>query len=90
MLDILEIARDDGRKQGMEKGLEKGFHKGMLSEAKDMVIEVLEEKIGVVPARIVQKVQEINTRATLKGLLRQAVRCDDIKHFEGKLALAVS
>ena len=76
MLDILEIARDDGKQQGM------------LQDAHEMLLQVLEEKLGVVPSRIVKKIKSINTRETLKGLLRQAVNCDDLSNFEGKLVLA--
>jgi len=86
MIDILEIAIEDGKKQGMQQGLTKG----MLQDAREMVLEVLEEKLGVVPSRIVEKIKSISTRETLKGLLRQAVKCEDIQHFEGKLALATS
>ena len=82
MLDILEIAREDGMQQGMQKG--------MLQEAKDTLIEILEEKIGVVPGRIIEKIKTIHTKEPLKGLLRQAVKCNDLQHFEGQLNLALN
>jgi len=82
MLDILEIARNDGRQQGIEQG--------MLSEAREMLFEVLQEKMGVMPSRIVEKVNQITTRETLKGLVRQAVKLDEFKRFEENLNLAIS
>ena len=82
MLDILEIARDDGRQQGIEQG--------MLADAREMLFEVLHEKMGAMPSRIVEKVNRINTRETLKGLVRQAVKFDEFNVFEEKLNLALS
>jgi len=86
MVDILEIAREDGLKQGLEQG----FEQGMLKDAREMVFEVLQEKIGVVPSNIVKKIKMINTRETLKGLLLQAVKSDDFNYFDSKLSLALS
>ena len=102
MLDILEIARNDGIqqgvqqgvqqgiKQGVQQGLQQGVQQGMLLDAREMVLDVIGEKIGVVPQYIAEKINAINTRETLKSLLRQAVKCNDIKSFEESLKFATS
>ena len=94
MLKILEIARDDGLRQGIKKGTEKGKEEGkkegILQTARKMVIEVLEEKLGVVPGRIIDQIRSVDKDEVLSGLHRQAIRCDNFDTFEGQLRFAVS
>jgi len=86
MLDILEIARNDGLQQGVQQGLQQG----MLLYAREMVLDVIGEKIGVVPPYIAEKINAINTRETLKSLHLQALKCNDIKSFEESLKVAIN
>ena len=74
MIDILEIAEE----KGMEKGL------------KEMLLEALDEKIGILTPSLVENINSITQRETLKSLLRQAIRSDSLSHFEGKLAQVIS
>ena len=74
MIDILEIAEEKGR----EKGL------------KEMLLEALDEKIGILTPSLVENINSITQRETLKSLLRQAIRSDSLSHFEGKLAQVTS
>ena len=80
MLKILEIARNDGMEQGLEQGLEKGMQKGMQKgirqTAKKMLVAALEEKLGVVPARIIDQIRSIDQHEVLRGLHRQAIKCN--------------
>jgi len=76
--------------KGYDRGMNEGFDKGALATAKTMLIEALEETIGVVPEYIEKKIQQISSQTALKGLFRQAMRCNDIKDFDQKLALAIS
>jgi len=62
-----------------------GFEEGMLEEAKEMVLEALEERFGPVPLRIVERVRGINERVVLKGLHRRAIRCGSLEEFERAL-----
>jgi len=55
-----------------------------------MLIDALEETIGVVPEYIENKIQQITSQTALKGLHRQAIRCNDINDFNQKLSLATS
>ena len=43
----------------------------MLRDARELVIDALEEKFGVVPEGFQTKLQEIQEREVLRGLLRQ-------------------
>jgi hypothetical protein len=80
---------DRGINEGMSKGYDKGINEGALNNAKMMLIEILEETLGIVPEYIDKKIQQISSQATLKGLLRQAIKCNNIKDFDQKIALAI-
>ncbi|MDM8525113.1 hypothetical protein QUF80_17215, partial [Desulfococcaceae bacterium HSG8] len=71
MLDIFEYAR--------ELTMEEGEKKGRLENAREMVIEALEESVGIVPAHIADEVMSVSRPDILKGLLRQAVKCKEIE-----------
>ena len=53
-----------------------------------MVIEAIEESLGIVPAYIAEQVRSVSMPDILKGLLRQAMRCKNIEDFEKMLELA--
>ena len=86
MLKLIEIARNDG----MEQGLEQGLQKGILQTAKEMLVAALEEKLGVVPARIIDQIRSVDKHEILSGLHRQAIKCNSLDAFEGKLKFAIS
>jgi hypothetical protein len=46
--------------------------------------------IGVVPEYIENKINQIKSHTALKGLLRQAIRSNNINDFNQKLSLAIS
>ena len=71
------------------EGFEEGVKFGMLEDARDMLLNVLEERFGVVPVRIVEAVKGINEREVLRGLLRRAIKCVSLEEFEGILREAM-
>jgi hypothetical protein len=82
--------KNEGYDKGKNEGYDKGINDGILKTTKMMLIDALEETIDVVPEYIDNKIQQIKSLAVLKGLHRQAIRCNDIKDFNQKLALATS
>jgi len=68
-------------------GRRKGRQEGMLEEAREMVVEVLEERFGEVPVPVVEKVRLISDRDLLKALHRKAVRSGSLAEFEAELEL---
>jgi hypothetical protein len=80
MLDILKFAH--------EKGAEEGKKEGRLETAREMVIELLGDSVGIVPAYIADEVTAISRPDILKRLVKQAVRCREISEFEKMLRLA--
>jgi hypothetical protein len=86
--------KNDGKNEGYNKGKNdgknEGYDKGALNTAKMMLIEILEEMVGIVPEYIDKKIQQIASQTTLKGLLRQATKCRNFNEFDQKLAFALS
>jgi len=86
MIKIFDFVYDKGKEEGKIEGKEEGA----LATTKLLLIEAIEETIGIVPDYIEQKIQQISNQTTLKGLFRQAIRCNDINDFRQKLVLATS
>ncbi|KPA15854.1 hypothetical protein MHK_003940, partial [Candidatus Magnetomorum sp. HK-1] len=86
MIKVLAFAEE----KGYDRGISEGMSKGILKNSKTMLIEALEETIGVVPEYLEKKIKQITSHTALKGLHRQAIRCKDINDFNQKLALATS
>ena len=83
MVNVLQFATN----KGYEKGEQDGYNKGEIKTAIAMVLEALEESIGVVPEYLQTQINTISNYKVLKGLLRQAIKCRDIDSFNQKLAL---
>lgn len=77
MLEILEIAREEGLKEGKDLGLLEG--------AREMVLDALIEKFTVAPAHVSQRIRSIQDSDALRALFRQIFRCKDIGDFEAIL-----
>ncbi len=70
MLDILEIAR------------EKGFEEGRIEGVKDMLLDALKEKFGLVPPYLSEKIGKIDDQDALKSIFKQVFKCSDLEEFE--------
>ena len=58
-----------------------GMRKGMLEEAREMVLEALEERVGVVSPDISERIRGMEDREVLRRLLRLAVRVGSLEEF---------
>ena len=76
--------------QVYDMGHQKGVQKGLLETLQEDVLEVLDERFGIVPGDIIQQVRAISLREHLKQLLRQAIRCSDLESFKEMLLKALS
>ncbi|MDQ7032921.1 MAG: hypothetical protein Q9M37_09460, partial [Desulfonauticus sp.] len=50
--------------------------------AAEMVLEVLEEKFGLLPPSVVRKIKNIEQKEILKGLLRSAIKVNSMEEFK--------
>ena len=67
-----------------------GHQKGLIEDAREMVLELLEERFGIVSSEMIEQVRAISLREHLKQLLRQAIRCPDMESFKEMLLKALS
>ncbi len=75
-----------GMEKGLQQGLEQGLQQGSLEEGRAMVLEALEEQFGEAPAAVARAIEQLNDRARLHQLLRQAIRCRSLEEFQHALA----
>jgi len=75
---------------GIEKGLQQGLQQGSLQGTQEMVLEAVTVRFGVVPEEVAQAVNAIETRETLRSLLRQAMTSPNLEAFREALRLAQS
>ena len=68
--------------KGMKQGLQQGLQQGLLEDAREMVLEALEERFGVVVPGLADRIQRIEDRGVLRRLLRLAVRAENLEEFE--------
>ncbi len=90
MLDILEIAREEGVKEGRLLGINEGKLLGInegrllgaLETAREILLNDLTERFGAIPARITERLGAVCNPDMLKVLHRQITRCGNIGEFE--------
>lgn len=73
MLDIFEIAREEGLKEG------KTFWG--IETTRELVVDALLERFALIPPGIAEQIRNIQNLDVLKGLHRQAVKCPDLQTF---------
>jgi hypothetical protein len=61
--------------------MKKGEQIGMLREARELLLDALEEKFGMVPKMVQGRLQEIEEREVLRRLHRQAIRSSSLEEF---------
>ncbi len=62
---------------------------GLIEEAREMVLEVLDVRFGIVPTEIIEQIRTISKRDWLKSLHRQAVLCSNMNSFKEILSKAL-
>jgi len=73
----------------IQKGIQQGIQQGLLLDAQEMLLELLEERFGIVPRSIAKKIKEIDSREVVKGLFKIAMRVNSLEEFEEKLKIAL-
>lgn len=69
-------------------GIKKGIQQGMLEEARDMLMELLEERFELLSSSTVAQIKAIEEREVLKGLFKQALRVQSLDKFKELLSKA--
>ncbi|WP_406678001.1 Rpn family recombination-promoting nuclease/putative transposase [Moorella sp. ACPs] len=71
-----------GLERGLEKGLVKGLEKGRIEALRDSILDVLEERFGVLRSGIGKKLEEIDDSAALKSLFKMSLKVNSLEEFE--------
>ncbi len=71
-----------GIKKGIQQGIQQGMQQGMLEEARDMLLELLQERFGVLSSSTVTQIKAIGQREVLKALFKQALRVQSMDQFK--------
>jgi len=75
-----------GIEKGLAEGMDKGVDIGQLLNAREMLLEALDEKFSTsTPADIKKQIQALNNKIMLKRLLRSTFRSKDIEEFRKSL-----
>ena len=77
MLDIFEIAKEEGIKEGK------------VETTRDMLLEALIERFSIVSAQVSEQIRALQNQDVLKGLFHQALRCQSLQEFEAALKQVV-
>jgi len=91
MLDIFDIAIEEGIQKGKTLGFKEGktlgvkVKEGGMETAREMVLETLIQRFSIVSAQISEQIRKIQNQDILKQLHRQAVICKDLHKFESVL-----
>jgi len=57
------------------------IEEGMMRNARELLLDALEEKFNMVPGEIQGRIQKIQEREILRKLLRQAIRASNLEEF---------
>jgi hypothetical protein len=83
-------AGQDLIQMGEKKGEEQGVKKGEINNAREMLLEALEVKFGIVSENIVEQIKQLENLRILKSLHRMAIQINDIETFETKMTEAIA
>jgi flagellar biosynthesis/type III secretory pathway protein FliH len=81
-----EMIKKEGYDEGLQQGIQQGVQQGMLEDAREMVLEALAERFGVIPADLEKCVLAMDSRRQLKELLRQVLRVQSLEEFQKLLS----
>jgi len=63
-----------------------GQRKGSINNARDMLLDALDARFGLVPHKMIDQINVIDQPDELKSLFKQAMRCPDIQSFKEQLS----
>lgn len=68
-------------KIGIKKGIQQGRQEGILLGIREMLLEALQERFGVIHPSLAEAIQAIDSPVVLKGLHRQVFRVKNTEEF---------
>jgi hypothetical protein len=68
------------------EGVEKGIEKGRIEALRGDILDVLKERFGQVDADIIQAINQIESSATLKSLLKMSIKVASLEEMKKAIA----
>ncbi len=69
----IEQGIKQGIEQGIEQGIKQGIYQGLIQEARELVLEAIEVKLGYVPEEVRERVVREEDRGVLKEWHRKII-----------------
>jgi len=86
-MPYITTAERIGMRKGLEEGRKQGLQEGMLEEARELVLEALEERFGVVPEDLEEVVRGQKDREVLRRWHRLAIRAGSLEEFRREVGV---
>jgi predicted transposase/invertase (TIGR01784 family) len=81
MSTLAEQWFQEGKLEGKQEGKLEGKQEGRASEAREVILEIIEMQFGVAPQMLIEKLNGIQSYDVLKMLRRQMKNCQTIDDF---------
>jgi len=75
----------EGKTLGVQEGKSIGVQVGMLEATRNLLLDAMVEKFGVMPSRLSRKIRAMENQDALEALFRQVFRCAELAEFESIL-----
>ncbi len=72
---------NEGYRKGEDEGYRKGEDEGYLKAGREMLLDILEERFGLLKRSIIDEIRGIDSHEFLKALNRHALRVDNLDRF---------
>ncbi len=72
-----QIGLEEGKQIGFQEGEVIGIEKGLLKSAQEMVIAIIEGKLGYVPEEIANRIREVKDVEFLRSLAKKLVSASE-------------
>ncbi|MEJ7619925.1 MAG: Yae1 family protein, partial [Aquificaceae bacterium] len=73
-----QIGLEEGKQIGFQEGEIIGIEKGLLKSSQEMVIAIIEGKLGYVPEGVSDKIRSVKDREFLRALAKRLVVAEDV------------
>ncbi len=73
-----QIGIEEGKQIGIEEGKQIGLEEGLLRSAQEMVLSLIEGRLGYVPEGVSDKIRSVKDREFLRGLAKRLVVAEDV------------
>ena len=82
METIAEMLEKRGEERGISLGEKRGEQRGKLENSREMLLEAVSERFGMVSSDLVRRINSIESHETLKMLFKQTFRMESLDEFK--------